>query len=122
MSGWLLFISLRGFGGLTPALVCSTWNWPDIPGLHTFEGRLFHTASYEEGYDLTGKRVAVIGSGSSGVQTVASVYDDVAELYTWVRSPTWITAGFAQKFAGKNGENFACKPKSHPLLSDRRLC
>lgn len=69
---------------------------------------MFHTACYQEGYDLKGKHVAVIGSGSSGVQTVASVYDDVSKLYTWVRNPTWITAGFAQKYAGENGENFSC--------------
>lgn len=53
--------------------------------------------------------MAVVGSGSSGVQTVASIYDDVEKLYTWVRNPTWITAGFAQKYAGKNGENIACE-------------
>jgi hypothetical protein len=67
---------------------------------------MFHTARYEEGYDLKGKRVAVIGSGSSGVQTVAAIYKDVSALYTWVRSPTWVTAGFGQKFAGPNGANF----------------
>ncbi|VUC32182.1 unnamed protein product [Clonostachys rosea] len=67
----------------------NAWKWPDI-----------------EGYDIKGKRVAVIGSGSSGVQTVATLYDEVSKLYTWVRSPTWITAGFAQKYAGKNGANF----------------
>ncbi|KAE8403645.1 FAD/NAD(P)-binding domain-containing protein [Aspergillus pseudonomiae] len=84
----------------------NAWKWPNIPGLKTFKGRLFHTAHYEEGYDLTGKRVAVIGTGSSGVQTVASIYPHVARLYTWVRNPTWITAGFAQKYAGKDGANF----------------
>lgn len=70
---------------------------------------MFHTANYEEGFDLKGKRVAVIGSGSSGVQTVATAYPDVSKLYTWVRSPTWITAGFAQKYAGENGANFYCE-------------
>ncbi|KAH8586249.1 hypothetical protein B0O99DRAFT_703109 [Bisporella sp. PMI_857] len=84
----------------------NAWRWPDIPGLDTFHGRLFHTARFDENYDLTGKRVAVIGSGSSGVQVVASIYPLVSHLYTWVRSPTWITAGFAQKYAGKGGANF----------------
>ncbi|PKY00473.1 FAD/NAD(P)-binding domain-containing protein [Aspergillus campestris IBT 28561] len=86
--------------------VLNNWKWPDIPGLHSFRGDLFHTARYPENFDLKGKRVAVIGTGSSGVQTVASVYPDADKLYTWVRSPTWITAGFAQKFAGKDGANF----------------
>lgn len=70
---------------------------------------MFHSANYDEQYDLKGKRVAVIGSGSSGVQIVPSIYEDVSKLYTWVRTPTWITAGFAQKYAGKNGANFDCK-------------
>jgi cation diffusion facilitator CzcD-associated flavoprotein CzcO len=88
--------------------ILSHWKWPDIAGIDTFKGRLFHTARYEEGYDLKGKRVAVIGSGSSGVQVVASIYPEVSKLYTWVRSPTWITAGFAQKFAGPDGANLEC--------------
>lgn len=69
---------------------------------------MFHTAHYNEGLDLKGKRVAVIGSGSSGVQVCASIYAEVDKLYTWVRSPTWITAAFGQKFAGKDGSNFEC--------------
>jgi cation diffusion facilitator CzcD-associated flavoprotein CzcO len=98
----------------------SAWKWPTIKGLHSFQGSLFHTARYEERFDLKDKRVAVIGSGSSGVQTVASVYSDVSKLYTWVRSPTWITAGFAQKYAGKDGANLECKREvSHKMM---RMC
>lgn len=89
--------------------VLNNWKWPDIPGLHDFKGKLMHSANYEEGYDLKGKRVAVIGSGSSGVQIVAAIQKNVSELYHWVRSPIWITAGFAQKWAAKNGANFRCK-------------
>ncbi|KNG86137.1 dimethylaniline monooxygenase [Aspergillus nomiae NRRL 13137] len=84
----------------------NAWKWPDIPGLHKFKGPIFHTAHYKEGFDLKDKRVAVIGSGSSGVQVSASIYPEVQHLYTWVRSPTWITAAFGQQFAGKNGQNF----------------
>ncbi|OQU97838.1 hypothetical protein CLAIMM_03718 [Cladophialophora immunda] len=84
----------------------NAWKWPTIPGLETFRGKLFHSAKYEDGFDLKGKRVAVVGSGSSGVQIVASIYNDVSKLYTWVRTPTWITAGFAQKYAGEHGANF----------------
>lgn len=87
----------------------SAWKWPVIPGLMSFKGKLFHTARYDEGYDLRAKRVAVIGSGSSGVQTVAAVYNDADRLYTWVRTPTWITAGFGPKYAGTGGSNFSCE-------------
>ena len=89
--------------------VLNNWKWPDIPGLKSFKGKLMHSAHYEEGYDLTNKRVAVIGAGSSGVQIVASIQRKVDHLYHWVRSPIWITAGFAQTWAGKNGANFRCR-------------
>ncbi|PVH93371.1 FAD/NAD(P)-binding domain-containing protein [Periconia macrospinosa] len=86
--------------------VLNNWKWPDIEGLGEFEGKLLHSAHYEEGYELSGKKVAVIGSGSSGVQIVAAIQKKVEHLFHWIRSPVWITAGFAQSWAGKNGANF----------------
>jgi cation diffusion facilitator CzcD-associated flavoprotein CzcO len=88
--------------------VLNNWKMPDIPGLTEFKGKIMHSANYEEGYDLSGKRVAVIGAGSSGVQIVAAIQKKVNKLYHWIRSPIWITAGFAQTFAAKNGANFKC--------------
>ncbi|KAK4906175.1 hypothetical protein LTR66_017741 [Elasticomyces elasticus] len=87
--------------------VLNNWKWPDIKGLHSFQGILEHSARYTEGRDLTGQRVAIIGIGSSGIQTISKIAPKVSQLYTWVKTPTWITAGFAQKFAGENGANFA---------------
>lgn len=89
--------------------VLNNWKWPDVQGLQNFKGKLMHTACYEEGYDLTGKKVAVLGAGSSGVQCVAKIQKDVERLYHWVRSPIWITAGFAQTWAGHDGANFTCE-------------
>lgn len=88
--------------------VLNNWKWPEIPGLHDFEGKLMHSAAYEEGYPLEGKKVAVIGAGSSGVQIVSNIQKKVDKLYHWIRSPIWITAGFAQTWAGKDGANFEC--------------
>ena len=73
--------------------VLNHWKWPDLPGLNDFKGSLVHSAVYDESLDLTGKRVAVLGAGSSGVQIVATVQKQAKKLYTWVRSPVWITAG-----------------------------
>ncbi|OQV04839.1 hypothetical protein CLAIMM_09663 [Cladophialophora immunda] len=92
------FVNASGF--------LNAWKWPDIPGLHDFRGNLYHTANYDDTVDLKGKRVAVIGSGSSGVQVVASIYQEVDQLYHWVRSPIWVTAGYGSKYAGENGANF----------------
>lgn len=88
--------------------VLNNWKWPDVPGLHDFKGKLMHSAAYEEGFSLEGKKVAVLGAGSSGVQIVASIQPKVETLYHWVRSPIWITAGFAQRWAGDDGANFKC--------------
>ncbi|KAI9820318.1 MAG: hypothetical protein M1827_005940 [Pycnora praestabilis] len=98
--------------------VLNSWKWPDIEGLSTFKGKLMHTARYDVDFDLTGKRVAVIGSGSSGVQCIAAIQKEVSKLYTWIRSPIWITAGFAQKFAGKDGANFSYTEEQKQWLRD----
>jgi cation diffusion facilitator CzcD-associated flavoprotein CzcO len=94
--------------------VLNNYKWPKIPGLKSFKGKLMHSAAYEEGYDLKGKKVAIIGAGSSGVQIVSKIQKQVDTLYHWVRSPIWITAGFAQRWAGHDGNNFACTRLLHP--------
>jgi cation diffusion facilitator CzcD-associated flavoprotein CzcO len=43
--------------------ILNNWRWPDIPGLDHFQGKLLHSAHYEDGYDLSGKRVGLIGNG-----------------------------------------------------------
>ncbi|GAB7362867.1 hypothetical protein MBLNU230_g3169t1 [Neophaeotheca triangularis] len=98
--------------------VLNNWKWPELPGLDTYEGKLMHSANYDTSYSVEGKRVAVIGAGSSGVQIVANIQPKVEQLYHWVRSPIWITAGFAQSWAGKNGANFAYTPSQLQFLKD----
>lgn len=64
--------------------VLNNWKWPDVKGLHSFEGVLEHTARYTEGRELTGQRVAVIGIGSSGIQCISKIAPQVKQLYTWM--------------------------------------
>lgn len=85
----------------------NAWKWPQVKGLDTFEGPRLHTAKWDDKVDLKDKRVLIVGIGSSGVQIVPTIIDTVGSLAIVARSPTWITAGFAPKYAGKNGENFA---------------
>ncbi|KAK4935997.1 hypothetical protein LTR10_023044 [Elasticomyces elasticus] len=93
-----IFINAMGF--------LNNWKWPKIEGLHSFKGVLTHSAAWPNDLNLDGKRIAVVGNGSSGIQIVANVQKLASKLYTWVRTPTWMTAGFAQKYAGDNGRNF----------------
>ena len=95
---------------------CSNWKWPEVKGLHSFKGTLQHSAHYDESTDLTGKQVAVIGMGSSGIQITAKIGPIAKKLYSWVRSPTWVTAGFAQRYAGSSGRNFECEAHLCKLL------
>ncbi|TQR86596.1 NAD(P)/FAD-dependent oxidoreductase [Mycobacterium hodleri] len=63
---------------------------PNFPGLDTFEGQIHHTAHWpHEGVDFTGKRVAVIGTGSSGIQSIPVIADQADELVVFQRTPNF---------------------------------
>lgn len=63
---------------------------PAIPGLADFEGPCFHTARWPADLDLTGKRVAVLGSGATAMQVVPAIAPVVEELVILQRSPQWV--------------------------------
>ncbi len=63
---------------------------PSIPGLERFEGVQFHSAQWRHDYDLTGKRVAVIGTGASAIQFVPQIQPRVDHLSLFLRTPPWI--------------------------------
>jgi len=63
---------------------------PDIQGLQSFGGELFHTARWNHDYDLTGKRVGVIGTGASAVQVVPSIAPQARRLAVFQRTPAWV--------------------------------
>ncbi|SEK54003.1 flavin-containing monooxygenase [Rhodococcus maanshanensis] len=68
----------------------STPRLPGVPGIETFRGRVFHSATWDHDYDLTGKRVAVIGTGASAVQFVPEIADRVERLTVYQRTPAWV--------------------------------
>lgn len=65
---------------------------PDIPGIDRFEGNTFHSARWDHSDDLTGKRVAVMGTGASAIQIVPRIQPQVEQLYVLQRTPPWILA------------------------------
>jgi cation diffusion facilitator CzcD-associated flavoprotein CzcO len=64
--------------------------YPNWPGLDDFEGPRFHTARWEHQHDLTGKVVAVVGTGSSATQVVPAIQPFAEKLYVFQREPGWI--------------------------------
>ncbi|WP_323751048.1 NAD(P)/FAD-dependent oxidoreductase [Marinobacter sp.] len=63
---------------------------PKIPGLDRFKGRTFHSATWDHDFDLSGKRVAVIGTGASAIQFVPAIVPKVANLDLYQRSAAWV--------------------------------
>ena len=64
--------------------------YPDWPGLDDFEGPKFHTSRWEHEHDLTGKVVAVVGTGSSATQIMPAIQPIVQQLYVFQREPGWV--------------------------------
>ena len=63
---------------------------PELPGLDRFEGNAFHTADWDHSDDLTGRRVALLGSGASAVQVVPEIQPLVERLHLFQRTPPWV--------------------------------
>ena len=63
---------------------------PDLPGIEEFAGPWFHSARWRHDVDLTGKRVAVVGTGASAAQFIPVVADQAAELSVFQRTPNWL--------------------------------
>ncbi|GAA1990233.1 NAD(P)/FAD-dependent oxidoreductase [Amycolatopsis minnesotensis] len=63
---------------------------PELPGLEGFEGEVFHSSRWNHDYDLTGKRVAVVGTGASAVQFVPEIQRQAGRLHLFQRTAQWV--------------------------------
>lgn len=63
---------------------------PQISGLETFSGSVFHTSHWDHTCNLAGKRVAVIGTGASAIQVIPNIAQQVSELDVFQRSAAWV--------------------------------
>ena len=81
---------IAGYGPLSNA------SYPtDIPGIEKFEGEMCHTAEWNKTIDFKNKRVAVIGTGASAIQTVPEIHKSgVTKLYVFQRTPPWLIPRF----------------------------
>lgn len=73
---------------------------PDIPGLADFPGKVFHSARWDHDADLTGKRVAMIGTGASAIQIVPSIQPKAAKLTLFQRTPPWVMPRMDRTISG----------------------
>ena len=63
---------------------------PEIDGVDSFAGKLMHTTWWDHGYDLAGKRVAVIGTGATALQLIPEIAGTVEHLTVFQRTPIWV--------------------------------
>lgn len=84
--------------------------YPDLPGMSEFSGPMFHTARWEHEHDLRGKRVAMIGTGSTAGQVVPAIAPDVAQLYVFQREPNWVLPKPDREFSERERRRFARLP------------
>ncbi|MFJ3904673.1 flavin-containing monooxygenase [Streptomyces sp. NPDC090025] len=94
-------VLVGAFGALCePAL-------PDIPGLASFAGEVHHSARWDHGTELAGKRVAVVGTGASAIQIVPAIAPHVAELRVHQRTAPWVMPRLDRGYS--RAERFACR-------------
>ncbi len=90
------------------------WKLPKIPGISDFRGHLRHVSNWDSSFDVTDKKVAVIGNGASGIQLVPNIQKRVKRLDHYARNRTWIATSFAgderlsesQTFSEAQNESF----------------
>ncbi|MCY1278898.1 Phenylacetone monooxygenase [compost metagenome] len=93
-------VSARYF--ISAAGVLSSSNTPDFAGLDQFEGEAFHTGQWpHQPVDFTGKRVGVIGTGSSGIQAIPVIAEQAGHLFVFQRTPQYSTPAGNQPYAAE---------------------
>lgn len=104
---------ITGTGGLVEPRL------PEIEGLDQFAGRVVHTARWDHELDLAGKRVGVIGTGSSGIQVIPEVAKLAGHLTVFQRTPAWVLPHVNRRTSGVERALF----KRLPVLqrADRAL-
>ena len=90
-------------------------NYPAIDNIDAFEGHAWHTARWNHGVDLTGKRVGVIGTGASGFQAIQKISEVASQLTVFQRSPPWVryTPGYNSMLKEGSRWLFANVPNYH---------
>ncbi len=64
----------------------NNWDFPDVPGLHSFKGPYMHSAHYDTTFDSTDKVVAIVGGGSTGVQILPQIQPVAKRVQQYMRS------------------------------------
>lgn len=92
--------------------------YPDIDGLDTFAGPSFHSARWDHGVSIAGRRVGVVGTGSSAIQIVTGIVDEVAELRLFQRTAQWIAPAPNPGYTEEEKATFRRTPAAMQAIRD----
>ncbi|WP_121062415.1 flavin-containing monooxygenase [Chachezhania antarctica] len=100
------------------AVICSVGQLnqpaiPSLPGLDTFAGRVMHTARWDNGYDFTGKKVAMIGTGASGLQAGPPLARIADHFTVFQRSAPWVLPRHNYETLVPDGVKWALRDVPH---------
>ena len=101
---------ISGQGGLSEPQL------PDIPGVESFAGAMFHSARWDHDHDLRGEKVAVIGTGASSIQFIPYIQPEVGELKLFQRTPPWIMPHPDREVRGFEKRLFKALPFTQKLF------
>ncbi|GAA4826161.1 flavin-containing monooxygenase [Nocardioides caeni] len=88
---------------------------PRIPGLDTFAGPAFHSATWDHDVDLRGQRVGVIGTGASAIQFVPAIVDEVGALTVFQRSAPYVVPKPDIVYSERAKRRYGRRPRTHRL-------
>ncbi len=89
---------------------------PEIPGITSFDGKVIHTADWDDDYDPTGRRVATIGTGATAVQLIPELAKKASALTVYQRTPTYVYPRVDFGFSERAKRLFARIPLTQRLL------
>src|SRR5258708_22523032 len=97
-------------------------HYPELQGVDRFQGPAFHSSSWDHSVDLTGKNVAVAGTGASAIQFIPQIAPRVGKLHLFQRTPPWIVPRLAFAFSEKWRRRFRSVPITRWALRHFLFC
>jgi len=89
---------------------------PDIPGITNFAGKVIHTTEWDDDFDATGHRIAVIGTGATAVQLIPQLAQRAADLTVYQRTPIWVAPKVDLQFSERAKRLFARIPLTQRII------
>ena len=104
-----------GAGDIVDVIIAATGvlhhpRMPDIEGIDRFNGPCFHSARWPDGLETSGRRVGIVGNGSTGVQLITALAGEVSRLVHFQRTPQWIVQTADFPFTDEDRATFRADP------------